>query len=163
RGNSASSIAPGSATSGSRRSPIPMVVAITITALAAASAGWFLKPAPPTPDASVSRLTIALPPGATLGTLALPVLAIAPDGRSVVYRESHTGGNFQLYVRGIDQSEATALAGTEGGYGAFFSPDGRWIGFFAQGKLKKVLTAGGGLETVADAALGLGGAWSKDD
>ena len=163
RGDTAASRAPLETTvSRSRRSPVVLVAVLALTALGAASAAWFLKPAPPLTNAPVSRLTIALPPGDSLGTLALPVLAISPDGRTVVYTASRTGGNQQLYVRGIDQSDAAALAGTEGGYGAFFSPDGRWIGFFAQGKLKKILAAGGGLETVADAALGLGGTWSND-
>ncbi len=145
------------------RRPIPLVGAIALTAVVAASAAWFLKSVPPPTNGLVSRLTMALPPGDTLGSLSLPALAISPDGRTVVYTASRTGRNVQLYVRGIDQSDATALAGTEGGYGPFFSPDGRWIGFFASGKLKKVLAAGGGLETIADASLGLGGAWSKDD
>ncbi len=142
--------------------PLALGAAIVLTALVAAAAAWFLKPTPSATSAPVSRLTIALPPDDMLGSLALPVLAISPDGRTVVYVASRTGGNQQLYIRGIDQSDATALAGTEAAYGPFFSPDGRWIGFFAQGKLKKVLAAGGGLETVTDAALGLGGAWSQD-
>ena len=57
----------------------------------------------------------------------------------------------------------TPLAGTEGAFAPFFSPDGRWIGFFAQGKLKKVLATGGGLQTLCDAATGFGGSWGTDD
>jgi serine/threonine-protein kinase len=68
-----------------------------------------------------------------------------------------------LFVRDLDAPEATLLSGTEGARSPFFSPDGRWIGFFSQGKLKKVLAAGGGLQTVADASIGLGGSWSADD
>jgi serine/threonine-protein kinase len=147
----------------SDRRAVSLVAIVGLTALMAAGTAWLLKPAPAIATVPVSRLTIPLPPGDQLQPLALATLAISPDGRTIVYAASRAGGSQQLFVRSIDQSDATPLAGTQNGYGPFFSPDGRWVGFFAQGKLKKVLAAGGGLETIADAALGLGGAWSRDD
>ena len=63
----------------------------------------------------------------------------------------------------MDGTDAQAIAGTEGAHSPFFSPDGQWIGFFAQGKLKKVPAAGGAAQVVCDAPIGLGGDWAADD
>src|SRR4029453_7398620 len=57
---------------------------------------------------------------------------------------------------------ATALSGTDDADSPFFSPDGRWIAFFAGGKLKKISVTGGAAATLCDAANGRGGAWSED-
>ena len=58
---------------------------------------------------------------------------------------------------------AKALSGTEGAYEPFFSPDGQWIGFFAQGKLRKVSITGGFSQSLCDASYGVGGSWGPDD
>ena len=55
------------------------------------------------------------------------------------------------------------MAGTEGGSDPFFSPDGQWIGFFADGKLKKIAVQGGAPVTLCDAVLPRGGSWGDDD
>jgi serine/threonine-protein kinase len=68
-----------------------------------------------------------------------------------------------LFVRDFADTEPRALAGTDGATGPFFKPDGRWIGFFADGKLKKVTVAGTGLQELADAPFSMGGTWSADD
>jgi hypothetical protein len=73
-----------------------------------------------------------------------------PDGRN------------KLYLRPLDQFEATAIPGTEDGSQPFFSPDGAWVGFFAGGRLKKVPLAGGSPVTLADAPNPGGGSWSGD-
>jgi serine/threonine-protein kinase len=67
-----------------------------------------------------------------------------------------------LYVRRLAQLQATALAGTTGARDPFFSPDGQWLGFFADGKLKKISVAGGAAVTLADAPSDRGGAWGDD-
>jgi serine/threonine-protein kinase len=69
----------------------------------------------------------------------------------------------QLYVRRLDQLIATPLAGTDDARGPFFSPDGAWIAFFAEGKLKKVAVAGGAVVTLCDAPAGRGGSWAADE
>jgi WD40-like Beta Propeller Repeat len=70
---------------------------------------------------------------------------VSPNGSKFVFRASETGPNQipRLYVRPRDQLQATPLAGTEGARDQFFSPDGQWIGFFSDGKLKKIPTQGG--------------------
>ena len=67
-----------------------------------------------------------------------------------------------LYLRRLDQLQATPLAGTEDAMGPFFSPDNQWLAFFADDKLKKVPVNGGAAITLADATDGRGGAWSED-
>jgi serine/threonine-protein kinase len=63
----------------------------------------------------------------------------------------------------MDSLDANALPGTEGAYEPFFSPDGQWIGFFAQGKLRKVSITGGFSQSLCDASFGVGGSWGPDD
>ncbi len=88
---------------------------------------------------------------------------ISPDGRLVVFNALGPKGS-QLYVRHLDQLEATPIAGSEGGPGnPFFSANSEWIGFFAGGKLKKVAASGGAVFTVCAASAGRGAAWADDD
>ena len=65
-------------------------------------------------------------------------------------------------MRRLDQLQASLLAGTEGGFGPFFSPDGDWIAFFAQGKLQKIAITGGSPVTLCEAPSGRGASWSED-
>jgi len=65
-------------------------------------------------------------------------------------------------VRLLDQFQATLLPGTEGVTNPFFSPDGKWIAFFAGGKLKKISVVGGAAVTLCDASGGQGGSWGED-
>ena len=73
-----------------------------------------------------------------------------------------TTGQNQLYTRRLDQLEAVPLAGTEAAREPFFSPDGRWIAFFADGKLKKMPVTGGAPLTLCDAPDDRGGYWAED-
>jgi len=137
-------------------------VTAILAALIAGGAVWTLKPTP-LPAVQVTRLAVSLPAGDTLGSGQMPSIALSSDGRTIAYAASRGGRASQLFVRSLDAPEATLLAGTDGAREPFFSPNGQWVGFFAQGKLKKVLAAGGGVQTLADAAVGLGGSWSEDD
>jgi serine/threonine-protein kinase len=73
--------------------------------------------------------------------------------------------NSRLYSRLLDEAEATELQGTENAASPFFSPDGRWVGFVSQGRLKKVSLAGGGVDTISEGAGFVGGSatWGEDD
>ena len=66
-------------------------------------------------------------------------------------------------MRALDQDWAQPLAGTESGQAPFWSPDSRKLGFFAQGKLKKIALSGGPPITLADAQGVSGGSWNRDD
>jgi serine/threonine-protein kinase len=111
---------------------------------------------------AVSRFTITLPAGQQLD-LQFPLLAISPDGTRLAYVARNGNSPAQIYIRAMDSLDAKALPGTEGAYEPFFSPDGQWIGFFAQGKLRKVSITGGFSQSLCDASFGEGGSWGPDD
>ena len=90
-------------------------------------------------------------------------LALSPDGARVVYASSGSGTR-QLYLRELDRFDVTTLPGTEGAQRPFFSPDGEWVGFFADGLLQKVAIAGGLPVTICDApVVGRGASWGPED
>jgi serine/threonine-protein kinase len=83
---------------------------------------------------------------------------LSPDGTRLAYVAWD-----RLFTRRLDQSTATELAGTQGGYDPFFSPDGKWVGFFSGGGLKKIPVEGGAPMTLWNASsIGAGGAWGED-
>jgi serine/threonine-protein kinase len=89
---------------------------------------------------------------------------ISPDGTAVAFVAQRADDERpQLYVRRLDQLRALPLAGTAGALAPFFSADGQWIGFFADGKLKKIAITGGAAIVLADAPSTRGGAWSDDN
>ena len=90
-----------------------------------------------------------------------PFLPTAQPSRSSA--QSDTGDKSQIYVRRLAELQATPLSGTDYAAIPFFSPDGKWIGFFAGGKLKKVAVGGGAPITLADAPDQRGAWWSEDD
>ena len=147
-----------------RTIPAGMAALIALgVAIGAGLAVWMVKPGelPRTPQ--TVRAAIPLPPGDTLGYLGTPVMALSPDGTMLVYAAVHGNGKAQLYLRAVDSTEVKPIDGTDDARGPFFSPDGKWIGFFAQNKLKKVPTSGGAPQTLCDAGGSNGGAWGEDD
>ena len=89
----------------------------------------------------------------------------SPDGRTLVFAGA-TGSTTQLFARPLGSDAASPIAGTDGSVGPFFSPSGQWIGFWADGKLKKVPASGGPVETICDApAPGgiFGASWGEKD
>jgi len=90
-----------------------------------------------------------------------PALALSQKGEAIAWSACDAGG-CRLFSRVISSVTARALDGTAGGAAPFFSPDERWIGFFADGKLKKVLVQGGPPIVIADAPYPGGGAWMAD-
>ncbi len=115
------------------------------------------------PAAPVVRATILPPANTTLDFpqgVGLP--ALSPDGQRIVFGARTADGKRPLWVRALDGLTAQPLAGTEGAAFPFWSPDSRFIAFFADGKLKKIDASGGPALTLADARLGRGGSWSRD-
>ena len=111
----------------------------------------------PMSEPRLIRFDIATPP--TSDPLSF---ALSPDGRQLAYVASGDDVS-RLWVRPLDQTSAHALAGTAGALFPFWSPDSQSIGFFADGKLKRIQAAGGPPRTVADAIIGRGGTWSRDN
>jgi hypothetical protein len=114
------------------------------------------------PESRVVRSTI-LPPEKTSFSFTnnFGPMALSPDGRRMVFAATAEDGKSQLWIRALDAPAAQPLPGTEGGQLPFWSPDSRWVAFFADGKLKKVDTAGGPPIVLADAG-GVGGSWSAN-
>ncbi len=125
-------------------------------ALAAACAAlWFL--AQPTKP-NVMRLTLAIPEAHALAAFPGTMMDISPDGTRVVF-VGRTETGRQLYLRHLDQPEATPLANTEGAFCPFFSPDGEWIAFGQNAKLRKVSILGGPTTILCNAPDLRGGSW----
>jgi len=125
--------------------------------------GWQLARAPSASKDPVRRFTINLPESQVL-IGGQPQLALSPDGTELVYVAfDFTDSTPKLFRRPLDQLEAEALPGTEDGVAPFFSPDGRWIGFYTgSGKLKKVSVAGGAPIEIASQRFA-GDTWGPDD
>ncbi len=86
-------------------------------------------------------------------------MALSPDGTRLVYV-----ANLQLYLREMDQLEAAPIRGTDlTPTTPFFSPDGQWVGFYADGNLRKVSVTGGAPVTLCEAANPWGASWGADD
>jgi len=94
-------------------------------------------------------------------------MAISRDGSFLVYsaieEDPSPQAKPQLYVRKIDQLEAKPIPGTEGGICPFLSPDDRWIGFWADGQLKKVPVEGGVPAVLCEAGGLFGASWGRDN
>jgi Tol biopolymer transport system component len=90
-------------------------------------------------------------------------IAIAPNGHTVaVVGDRESGGKSALWLYEVGSREAKSVANTDGASFPFWSPDGRSLGFFAEGKLKKLDIAGGPAQTLCDAPSGRGGTWNSD-
>jgi eukaryotic-like serine/threonine-protein kinase len=111
---------------------------------------------PVTTDARVMRFSIPPPEKSSFENIAL-----SPDGRQLAFTAA-TGGKLQLWVLPLDSTKARALAGTQGAIQPFWSPDSRFIGFFADLRLKKIEATGGPVETLCDMGRPLGGTWGRD-
>jgi serine/threonine-protein kinase len=142
------------------RPTLSALYAALVVAAGLALWGWF-RPGGRTVAPVTARLTITVPPDQLL-ELVNKSVDISPDGSQIVYVGLTSGHNL-LYLRPLGAFEAKPLAGTEDASSPFFSPDGRWIGFAADGKLKKVLRTGGVPITLATIGGGFaGGAWRND-
>jgi serine/threonine-protein kinase len=108
---------------------------------------------------AVLRTKVDLPPDVTLSGL---TLALSPDGSKLV-TVGEREGKTQLYLRSVDQEETRPIEGTAGARGPFFSPDGQWIGFWADGRLQKLPLTGGKPTIICPAIAENGAAWLPDD
>jgi Tol biopolymer transport system component/predicted Ser/Thr protein kinase len=88
-------------------------------------------------------------------------LAISPDGRTLVFLAQDSTGQVSLWVRPFGSFEARELPGTRNAFLPFWSPDGKQVGFFADGKLKRTRVSGGNPEVICDAATGRGASWGR--
>jgi serine/threonine protein kinase/Tol biopolymer transport system component len=96
------------------------------------------------------------------GTGGVPQLAVSPDGRQAVF-VAGVQSEYALWVRPLGSLASRQLAGTAGATFPFWSPDSRFVGFFAEGRLKKVPVSGGPPMILCDASQGRGGTWNRDN
>jgi Tol biopolymer transport system component len=107
--------------------------------------------------ASPMRLSVLLPDMSSLRFAAL-----SPDGSRIAFVARDASGRNLLFVRPLASLDFQPLQGTDNPTFPFWSPDGTWLGFFADGKLKKIAASGGPPQTLCDAPLARGGSWSRD-
>ena len=131
------------------------VAAVLVVLLGVTS--WALWRATRPVERPLVRLDVDLGPDVSLDTPRGADAIISPDGTRLVYVSQG-----RLFTRRLDQPNATELAGTQGAFAPFFSPDGQWVAFFAQGKLKKISVEGGAAIALCDTGTGVGGSWDED-
>ena len=147
------------------------ISAIALVAIIAA--GWLaLRAGTETPKARETvQFIVPVPDGMSFGgpsaggTGVVPQLAISPDGRMLAFIAG-TATEYRLWVRPLAEAAARPIEGTEGAAFPFWSPDSRFIGFVASGKLKKVAVAGGPPNTlweISGAPVIRGATWSADN
>jgi serine/threonine-protein kinase len=134
----------------------PAATAVAVTVALAAAAWTFAS----RPDVQLhpARFSVDLGRDAIDGH-SIPV-AISPDGTRIVYPMKDASGRLMLGTRLLKDANAAVLSKTENGRDPFFSPDGKWIGFFADGKLRKIPAQGGAVVDLANAPDGRGASWS---
>jgi Tol biopolymer transport system component len=115
---------------------------------------------------ALTRTTLTVPPERRVDIVTLPSadplsLAISPDGEKVVYSATSEGVS-RLWIRSLGGAAARALPGTDLATFPFWSPDSRTLGFFADGKLKRLDIENGLTQILADASIGAGGTWNAE-
>ena len=144
---------------------LPWAIAVVSSVIAVIAVALLWRATRP-PDRPLIRFSVDLGPQAirglsTSGSTFAP--EISPDGTRLVFPVRAADGTQQLATRRLDQPMVTILAGTEGGFDPFFSPDGQWIGFFSGKKLKKIPVQGGEVVSLSDTTgVPRGASWGDD-
>jgi serine/threonine-protein kinase len=146
------------------RSVLPWCIAAVMAAGAIVVAWMGARPEPPA-HGSPTRLVVSVPQDQRLAIADATSLAVSPDGSRLVYAaSSRPGSRPHLWLRRLDRFEAAPIPGSEGAVGPFFSPDGRWLGYFAEGKLFRISVEGGAPDEVCHVGQVVPGAsWGLDD
>ncbi|MEO8190586.1 MAG: protein kinase [Acidobacteriota bacterium] len=126
-------------------------------ALAAAALAFAFLRRPSEPLRTV-RFEIGTPEEVT----SIDAPRISPDGRTIAFNAVDSTGKTRIWVRPLNALAAQALAGTDGTARPFWSSDSRSLGFFADGKLKKIDVSGGPAQKICDAPTGSDGSWSSE-
>ncbi|MGE5275509.1 MAG: protein kinase domain-containing protein [Acidobacteriota bacterium] len=128
--------------------------AVATIAAAALAAAWLSRAPRRLPAV---RSTLALPQNTILGEL-----AVSPDGTRLTFTASSPGAQPNLWIRRLDGSSVERLPGTGGAFFPFWSPDGRFVAFFSEGKLKRIDPSSGAVLTICEAKRGTGGTWNRE-
>jgi Tol biopolymer transport system component len=137
-----------------------MVAAVLLLVALALAATVYVQLERGPGEVRVHKLSVLPPENAMLMAGQAPI--VSADGRLLAFVALDASGRSLLYVRPLDALVAQPLAGTDGATLPFWSPDSRFIGFFAGGKLKTIAVTGRQPYTLAAATNGRGGAWNRD-
>jgi serine/threonine-protein kinase len=152
-----------STTPGRASARVRAIALLSLLLLTAALAFWAATSMRPAPEPSGPlRLRAELGAPVELSALFGTALALSPDGQTLAFVATDANRITRLYVRRLDELEATELTGTEGALSPFFSPDGQWIGYFAGARLRKVPVTGGASISLASVEIDRGATWTKD-
>ena len=144
-----------------RRSRERLAWAAAAAAALAALALALLAPARPREALRTVQASIS-PPEKSSFVYDLGPMALSPDGRRLAFLAPTAERKNLLWVRPLNGMAAQPLAGTDGAAYPFWSPDSRFLGFFAGGKLKKIDASGGPPQVLCDTQEGRGGTWNRD-
>lgn len=133
-------------------------VALTVVLLVSGGTYLFNRRHAESRDAAVMRFVLSPPDGTRIH----PVSAVSPDGRKVAFVAIDSTGRRTLWVRTFATENALHLENTDGALSPFFSPDSHDIGFFAEGKLKRISAFGGSVQTLCEQSQAAGGSWNRD-
>ena len=138
-----------------------LLVALSVGIVAIAVTGMWARWRQPTVERRPLQFQVNLPEGVRLVEGTSGGSALSSDGRTIAF-VAISGGVKRLWLRSFDSLPPRELTETSGADFPFWSPDGRSIGFFAQGKLKRVDISGGQPIVLAEVPVGRGGAWASD-
>ncbi|HMC56397.1 MAG TPA: protein kinase [Gemmatimonadaceae bacterium] len=144
------------------------VAAAALALTGVATAGWWTSATRRDDVLATVRFTLDFPTAFRFGNVVQgqgSEFAISPDGGTVAIIGSGGGSAQMLFIRALDDLQPHAVPGSEGASGPFFSPDGKWIGFFATGQLKKFAVSGGPVIPVSAMLNGAvyGATWGAND
>lgn len=141
-----------------RRALVPWMLTalLFLFVLILAIGNYRLIQKPPQQKEEVKKLSVLVPENTTIEWL-----AVSPDGRQIAFVVSGPERGSSLWLRSLDSLQSTQMPDTDDASCPFWSPDSKFIAFFAEDKLKKIAVAGGSPTTLCDAAKGHGGSWNQ--
>jgi eukaryotic-like serine/threonine-protein kinase len=140
-----------------------LAAGVLVSGLGIAIVSWTRAPSSGDASQPVQQFEVELKSDGTLGSEVGADMALSPDGMRLVFVTHDAGGHAYLNARRLDQPNIVRLPGTDGARGPFLSPDGKWAGFWADSKLKKIAVEGGSPVVLCDATDLLGASWGEDD
>ncbi len=159
---------PAVAATANRKKPTPVLAALGAGWLLAILAGILvlLYSNRLTSARQPIHASVELPAGIDLALVQAGAPVLSPDGQQIAFLAMKKGAIWNpaadtIFLEHLATGEATPLTGTQGAIFPFWSPDGKYVGFFADGKLKKIPIAGGPAQILCDAPDGRGGSWNQ--